>query len=83
MYLFNIPEIPGITFAATMVDKIGRKIVMEITIVLVFTVLLPLISPPNETVTTALLFGARMFLQTTFSVVSTYSREVSIESTCS
>lgn len=74
--LFHFSETPGLIFSALMVDKVGRKLTLEITCTLGFIVLIPLILPQNEMVTTALLFGARMFIMATNTVVGTYAREV-------
>lgn len=73
-----VAETPGLIFAAIMVDKLGRKITMGLSCSLSFIILMPLILHQNETVTTALLFGARMFIISTTTVLVTYAREVKV-----
>lgn len=72
----TLAELPGLIIAATIVDKIGRKLSMEIMSILGFILLLPLVVHQNEIVNTALLFGSRMFVCSTFTVLGLYSREV-------
>lgn len=72
----TLAELPGLILAATIVDKIGRKLSMEIMSILGFILLLPLVLHQNEIVSTALLFGSRLFVSSTFNVLGIYTREV-------
>ncbi|KAJ0031186.1 hypothetical protein Pint_13865 [Pistacia integerrima] len=69
-------ELPGLLLSAVIVDRVGRKISMTIMSVLTFMFLLPLVVHQPVTLTTALLFGARMFANGTFTVASIYAPEV-------
>lgn len=71
-------DLPAVVIPAFVVDKLGRKLTMEITCILSFSLLLPLIMHQNETVSTPLLFGARMFISATFSVTTVYASEVDL-----
>ncbi|KAI5659083.1 hypothetical protein M9H77_27876 [Catharanthus roseus] len=72
----TMAELPGLILEATIVDRIGRKLSMEIMCIFGFILLLPLVVQQNEIVTTALLFGSRMFIFSTFNLIVLYSREV-------
>lgn len=76
VFITSLAETPGLIFSAIIVDKIGRKITMALSCFLSFIVLMPLIVHQNEAVTTSLLFGARMFIIATTTVLVTYAREV-------
>ena len=58
-------------------DRFGRKLSMAFMFVLACVFLLPLIFHQHATLTTALLFGARMCAIGTFTVASIYAPEVS------
>lgn len=72
-----IVELPGILLSAVIVDRFGRKLSMAFMFVLAFIFLLPLVTRQRATLTTALLFGARMCSIGTFTVASIYAPEVS------
>ncbi|KAL3535024.1 hypothetical protein ACH5RR_003485 [Cinchona calisaya] len=76
VFISTLADLVGLVVSAVIVDRLGRKLTMKIFCVLCFILLLPLIVHQNETVTTALLFGSRMFIMSTFTVVVVYSREV-------
>lgn len=76
VFVTSCAELPGLVLAAIIVDKVGRKLSMEIMLLLGFALLLPLISHRNEILTTALLFGARMFISSSFIVACIYAPEV-------
>ncbi|GJU16427.1 organic cation/carnitine transporter 7-like protein [Tanacetum coccineum] len=69
-------ELPGLALAALILDRVGRKISMEIMLVAGFVLLLPLIVHQNAIITTGFLFGARMFISASFIVVCIYAPEV-------
>ncbi|XP_059637141.1 organic cation/carnitine transporter 7-like [Cornus florida] len=75
VFVTTFAEFPGLILSAILVDRIGRKFSIEIMLVLGFILLLPLVSRQHETLTTTLLFGARMFISTAFRVVSVYAAE--------
>lgn len=70
-------ELPGLFLSAITVDRFGRKLAMAIMFVLAWVFLLPLVFHQSAKVTTALLFGARMFSMGTFTVACIYAPEVS------
>ncbi|KAG9131016.1 hypothetical protein Leryth_006721 [Lithospermum erythrorhizon] len=72
----SLAELPGLAFAAVTVDKIGRKLSMEASAVISLILLIPLFWNNNETLTTALLFGVRMFITSSFDILSIYIKEI-------
>ena len=72
----SIAELPGLVIAALTLDRIGRKICMEILIISGFLLLLPLVVHQNDIMTTGFLFGARMFVSANFTVACIYAPEV-------
>lgn len=76
MYYYFFPELPGLLFAAFTVDRIGRKHSMELMFFIGFIFLLPLLSHQSEILTTASLFGSRMFIIGTFTIANIYAPEV-------
>ncbi|KAJ4709123.1 organic cation/carnitine transporter 7-like [Melia azedarach] len=76
VFITSLAELPGLLLSAVIVDRIGRKMSMAITSILTFICLLPLVIPQPAAITTALLFGARMFINGTYTVASIYAPEV-------
>ncbi|KAL2553849.1 Organic cation/carnitine transporter 7 [Forsythia ovata] len=76
VFINSLAEFPGLIVAAILVDQLGRKLTMEILTMLTFILILPLLSHQNELVTTALLFGARMFISAAFTSLTVYAKEV-------
>lgn len=76
VFITNLAEFPGLVLSAIIVDKLGRKFSMAIMLLLGFVLLLPLVSQKGEILTTASLFGARMFISATFTVACIYAPEV-------
>lgn len=76
IFITTLAELPGLIICATIVDRLGRKVTMKAMCILGSLFLLPLAIQQNEIVTTALLFGARMFVSSTVNVMTTYLREV-------
>ncbi|KAK9078923.1 hypothetical protein SSX86_002982 [Deinandra increscens subsp. villosa] len=76
VFITSLAELPGLGLAAIILDRVGRKISMEIMLVAGFALLLPLIVHQNEVMTTVFLFGARMFVSASFIVVCIYAPEV-------
>ncbi|KAL8209409.1 hypothetical protein R6Q57_006141 [Mikania cordata] len=69
-------ELPGLGLAAIILDKVGRKISMEIMLFLGFILLLPLVVHQDDMLTKMSLFGARMFISASFIVACIYAPEV-------
>ncbi|XP_076910569.1 organic cation/carnitine transporter 7-like [Bidens hawaiensis] len=76
VFITSLAELPGLGLAAFILDRVGRKISMEIMFVAGFVLLLPLVVHQNEVMTTGFLFGARMFVSASFIVVCIYAPEV-------
>lgn len=72
----SYPEIPGLLLSAIIVDRIGRKLSMIIMFILACIFLLPLAYQQSATLTTVLLFGARMCTIGSFTVACIYAPEV-------
>ncbi|GAA0183656.1 secondary carrier transporter [Lithospermum erythrorhizon] len=76
VFITSLAEVPGLLISATIVDRIGRKLSMVIMFGLSFVLFLPLVTHQTRLITTTLLFGARMFISSTFNVVCIYAPEV-------
>lgn len=70
-------ELPGLVLSAVMVDKLGRKLSMSLMFFLGAIFLFPLAFYRIDGLTTSLLFGARICITSTFTVVYIYAPEVS------
>ncbi|XP_057813177.1 organic cation/carnitine transporter 7 isoform X2 [Cryptomeria japonica] len=69
-------EIPGLLLAAIIVDFFGRKSSMAIMFFSCCMFFLPLMFPQHETMTTILLFGARLCITGTNTIAYIYAPEV-------
>ncbi|KAJ0735315.1 putative major facilitator, sugar transporter, major facilitator superfamily [Helianthus annuus] len=76
IFITSFAEFPGLLISAFTIDKLGRKLSMSIMFFLCCLFLLPLVSHQPQTVTTALLFLARVCITTTFTVVYIYAPEI-------
>ncbi|XP_058228658.1 organic cation/carnitine transporter 7-like isoform X2 [Rhododendron vialii] len=76
VFITSLAEFPGLVLSAIIVDKVGRKFSMAIMLLLGFVLLLPLVSQQGEILTTASLFGARMFISASFVIACIYAPEV-------
>ncbi|KAH8481388.1 hypothetical protein H0E87_029033 [Populus deltoides] len=76
VFITSLAELPGILLSAIIVDRFGRKLSMAFMFVLACIFLLPLVFHQHATLTTALLFGARMCAIGTFTVAAIYAPEV-------
>ncbi|KAG9153504.1 hypothetical protein Leryth_019783 [Lithospermum erythrorhizon] len=74
--LNSLAEFPSALFAAVVVDWAGRKLSLVMTSTLSFILLVPLVCQQSEIVTTALLFGARLFITSGTMVLAVYASEV-------
>ncbi|XXG79466.1 hypothetical protein AAC387_Pa09g0525 [Persea americana] len=72
----SFAEIPGLLLSAAIVDRVGRKLSMSAMFFLGCIFLLPLLVHQPEILTTGLLFGARMCITGTFTVVYIYAPEI-------
>ncbi|XP_026458166.1 organic cation/carnitine transporter 7-like [Papaver somniferum] len=72
----SFAEFPGLLLAAAIVDRIGRKLSMSTMFFICCIFLFPLMFHQPENLTTALLFGARICITGTFTVVYIYAPEI-------
>ncbi|XP_038894171.1 organic cation/carnitine transporter 7 isoform X2 [Benincasa hispida] len=76
VFISSFAELPGLALSAVMVDKLGRKLSMSSMFFLGATFLFPLAFYRVDGLTTALLFGARVCITSTFTVVYIYAPEI-------
>ncbi|XP_027068794.2 organic cation/carnitine transporter 7 isoform X1 [Coffea arabica] len=77
VFITSFAELPGLILSAIIVDFLGRKRSMALMYLFSFIFLLPLFfKPQHEFLTTGLLFGARMFVIGTFTIVGIYCPEI-------
>ncbi|CAN6444894.1 unnamed protein product [Victoria cruziana] len=76
VFITSFAEFPGLLLAAVMVDKVGRRISMSSMLFLCCAILTPLLYHQSEALTTFLLFGARMFINGSFTIMFIYAPEV-------
>lgn len=74
---YLLPEFPGLILSACVVDKFGRKLSMSAMFFLCCIFLFPLLFHQAPGLTTGLLFGARICITATFTIVYIYAPEVS------
>ncbi|KAG9142323.1 hypothetical protein Leryth_026953 [Lithospermum erythrorhizon] len=77
VFVTSLAECPGLFIAAAIVDKLGRKMSMSALFFLCSIFLLPLVFHQPESTTTGLLFGARICITGTFTIVYIYAPEAS------
>ncbi|GKV26814.1 hypothetical protein SLEP1_g36044 [Rubroshorea leprosula] len=76
VFITTFAEFPGLLLAAATVDKLGRKVSMSSMFFLCCIFLLPLVFHESRGLTTGLLFGARICITSTFTVVYIYAPEI-------
>lgn len=76
VFITSLAEVPGLVLSAVIVDRIGRKLSMEIMFTFGFIFLLPLVFHQHEFLTTGLLFGSRMFISGSFTIANIYAPEI-------
>ncbi|GAB4842843.1 Organic cation/carnitine transporter 7, variant 2 [Ancistrocladus abbreviatus] len=76
VFITSFAEIPGLLVSAAMVDRVGRKFSMSSMFFLGFLFLFPLAFHQPEGLTTPLLFGARICITATFTIVYIYAPEI-------
>ncbi|KAG1364169.1 organic cation/carnitine transporter 7 [Cocos nucifera] len=75
VFIASFAEIPGLVLSAAIVDRIGRKLSMSAMLFISCIFLFPLAFHQTEALTTALLFGARICISGSFTVVYVYAPE--------
>ncbi|KAF3966767.1 hypothetical protein CMV_009158 [Castanea mollissima] len=76
VFITSLAELPGLLLSAILVDRIGRKLTFIIILTLACIFLLPLAFYQSATLTTALLFGARMCAMGSITVAYIYGPEI-------
>lgn len=76
VFIASFAEFPGLLISAAMVDKLGRKLSMSAMFFLCCLFLFPLVFTQPEGFTTTLLFGARICITATFTIVYIYAPEI-------
>lgn len=76
VFIASFAELPGLLLSAVAVDKLGRKLSMSIMFFMCCIFLLPLTFYLPEDLTTGLLFGARICITVTFTIVYIYAPEI-------
>ncbi|CAN4084621.1 unnamed protein product [Withania somnifera] len=76
VFITSLAELPGLIISALVVEKVGRKVSMGLMYVLGSIFLFPLVVPLNEAFTTALLFGARIWVIGNFTLAGVYCPEI-------
>ncbi|GER28318.1 solute carrier family 22 member 2 [Striga asiatica] len=76
VFITSFAEFPGLVLSAATVDKLGRKKSMAGMFFLCFIILLPLTFHQPQSLTTGLLFGARICITGTFTIVYIYAPEI-------
>ncbi|KAH9702009.1 Organic cation/carnitine transporter 7 [Citrus sinensis] len=76
VFITSFAEFPGLLLAAAMVDRLGRKLSMSSMFFCCCIFLVPLLFQQPKGLTTGLLFGARICITVTFTVVYVYAPEI-------
>lgn len=76
VFITSFAEFPGLVLSAATVDKLGRKLSMASMFFLSFIFVLPLVFHLPQNITTGLLFGARICISGTFTIVYIYAPEI-------
>lgn len=76
VFITSFAEFPGLLLSAATVDKLGRKRSMSAMFFLCFIFLFPLMIHQPQSLTTGLLFGARICITATFTIVYIYAPEL-------
>ncbi|TVT98817.1 hypothetical protein EJB05_55864, partial [Eragrostis curvula] len=76
VFITSFGEIPGLLLSAAIVDKIGRKLSMSSMLYISCMCIAPLMFPQTEALTTFFLFGARVCISASFTVLHIYAPEI-------
>ncbi|KAL5718032.1 Organic cation/carnitine transporter 7 [Ranunculus cassubicifolius] len=76
IFIASVGEFPGFLISAAIVDRVGRKLSMSVMFFVCCIFLLPLVYQQSESLTTALLFGARICMTANFTILYIYAPEV-------
>ncbi|CAK7345852.1 unnamed protein product [Dovyalis caffra] len=76
VFITSLAELPALLLSAIIVDRIGRKLSIAFMFVLACIFLSPLVYHQSATLTTALMFGARMSTKGSSSLSTIYAQEL-------
>ncbi|KAL6656473.1 hypothetical protein ACP70R_007299 [Stipagrostis hirtigluma subsp. patula] len=76
VFITSFGEIPGLVLSAAIVDKIGRKLSMSSMLYISCLCIAPLMFPQTEALTTVFLFGARVCISASFTILHIYAPEI-------
>ncbi|XP_027344773.1 organic cation/carnitine transporter 7 [Abrus precatorius] len=76
VFIASFAELPGLLLSAVAVDRFGRKLSMSTMFFVCCIFLLPLVFYLPEDLKTSLLFGARICITTTFTIMYIYAPEM-------
>ncbi|KAK8485222.1 hypothetical protein V6N11_021392 [Hibiscus sabdariffa] len=76
VFITTFAEFPGLLISAYSVDRYGRKLSMAVMFFLCCLFLLPLVVHQPQRLTTGLLFGARICITASFTVMYIYAPEI-------
>ncbi|KAJ3693481.1 hypothetical protein LUZ60_008961 [Juncus effusus] len=76
VFISSFAEIPGLIISALIVDKMGRKMSMSLMLFISCIFLAPLIFSESEIITDISLFGARICISASFTIVYIYAPEI-------
>ncbi|KAK9757056.1 hypothetical protein RND81_01G137300 [Saponaria officinalis] len=76
VFIASFAEFPGLIISAALVDKVGRKGTMSSMFFICCLILLPLAFIRSQGLVTPLLFGARICITATFTIVYIYAPEI-------
>ncbi|KAL8466588.1 hypothetical protein ACS0TY_035591 [Phlomoides rotata] len=76
IFITSFAEFPGLVLSAAIVDRLGRKLSMAAMFFLSFIFLLPLVVHQPQSLTTGLLFGSRVCITATFTILYIYAPEL-------
>jgi len=76
VFITSFGEVPGLLLSAAIVDKIGRKLSMSSMLYISCLCIAPLMFAKTEALTTVFLFGARVCISASFTVLHIYAPEI-------
>ncbi|EER97179.1 hypothetical protein BDA96_02G311400 [Sorghum bicolor] len=76
VFITSFGEVPGLLLSAAIVDKIGRKLSMSSMLYISCLCISPLMFAQTESLTTVFLFGARVCISASFTVLHIYAPEI-------
>ncbi|VAI21131.1 unnamed protein product [Triticum turgidum subsp. durum] len=76
VFITSFGEVPGLILSAAIVDKFGRKLSMSSMLYVSCLCIAPLMFAQTESLTTVFLFGARICISASFTVLHIYAPDI-------